>query len=230
VVAICNTRFNIQKFHIMPTDCIYVFCMYLWITIIPYTPTPWFTPVYFTPLCFTAPLQFKLLNLRSLIFGLSPFAWFICIYLSLLCSAYKRHIILYLLPFLIIPNFPRTPNSDVEQELCAQQRLICFFNRDGGCLLRNTKWALHKKGMPLGFVYLNAEVLARGQYATASSSDRQTRSSFSVVFLGPRANAELIPETHVVLHASLTATSLVLITFKSRMIEGPIHSKLNCAV
>jgi len=70
-----------------------------------------------------APWQFTLLNLRSLIFGLSPFARFICIYLSPFCSAYERHIILYLRPILITPNFPRTPNSGVEQELGAQHRL-----------------------------------------------------------------------------------------------------------
>jgi len=75
---------------------------------------------------------------------------------------------------------------------------------------------MHKKGLLLGFVNLNAEVLARGQYATASSSDRPSSSRFSVVSLGPRANAESVPEesvpeSHVVLHASLTATSLVLI-------------------
>jgi len=70
---------------------------------------------------------------------------------------------------------------------------------------------MHKKGLPLEFVNLNAEVLARGQYATASSSDRPSWSRFSVVSLRSRANAESVPETHIVLHASLTANSLVLI-------------------
>jgi hypothetical protein len=36
-----------------------------------------------------------------------------------------------------------------------------------------------------------------------------TRSRFSVVFLGPRANAELIPKFHVALHASHAALPLV---------------------
>jgi hypothetical protein len=39
----------------------------------------------------------------------------------------------------------------------------------------------------------NAGLLARSQYASGRSCDRPTRSKFSVVFLGPRANAELVP-------------------------------------
>ena len=109
-----------------------------------------------------------------------------------------------------MPSFPRTPNSGVEQELGAQHRLICFYNCDGGNLLRSAKWALHKKGLPMELVNLNAVALARGQYATTNSSGRPSRSTFSVVSFGPRANAELVPETHVVLHASLTATSPAL--------------------
>jgi hypothetical protein len=27
VVTICTTRFNIQQFHVLPTQCIYVFCV-----------------------------------------------------------------------------------------------------------------------------------------------------------------------------------------------------------
>jgi hypothetical protein len=34
------------------------------------------------------------------------------------------------------------------------------------------------------------------------SCDRPTQSGFSVVFLGPRANAEFVPKLHVALHAS----------------------------
>jgi hypothetical protein len=38
----------------------------------------------FMPFCFNTPYQFApLLNLRSPIFGLTAFSWFICIYLSL---------------------------------------------------------------------------------------------------------------------------------------------------
>jgi hypothetical protein len=48
----------------------------------------------------------------------------------------------------------------------------------------------------------NAGLLASSQFASARSCDRQTRSRFSVVFLGPRANAESVPKFHVALHAS----------------------------
>jgi hypothetical protein len=41
------------------------------------------------------------------------------------------------------------------------------------------------------------------------SCDRPTRSRFSVVFLGPRANAELVPKFHVALHASHGTLSMV---------------------
>jgi hypothetical protein len=41
-----------------------------------------------------------------------------------------------------------------------------------------------------------------------------TRSGFSVVFLGPRANAELVHKFHVALHASHAA--LPMVTFKFR--------------
>jgi hypothetical protein len=41
------------------------------------------------------------------------------------------------------------------------------------------------------------------------SCDRPTRSRFSVYFLGPRANAELVPKFHVALHASHAALPMV---------------------
>jgi hypothetical protein len=43
----------------------------------------------------------------------------------------------------------------------------------------------------------NAGLLARSQFASGRSCNRPTRSRFSVVFLGPRANAELVPKFHV---------------------------------
>jgi hypothetical protein len=72
------------------------------------------------------------------------------------------------------------------------------------------------------------------------SLHRPTRSRFSVVFLGPRANAELVPKFHVALHAShadltlkispctnMTLTSdfdIGLITlFMGDMDEGALH-------
>jgi hypothetical protein len=58
----------------------------------------------------------------------------------------------------------------------------------------------------------NAGLLARSQFASERSYDLLTRSRFSVVFLGPRANAELVPKFHVALHASHTV--LTIITLK----------------
>jgi hypothetical protein len=55
----------------------------------------------------------------------------------------------------------------------------------------------------------NAGLLSRSQFTSRRSCDRPTRSRFSVVFLGPRANAELVPKFHVVLHASHAALQMV---------------------
>jgi hypothetical protein len=49
-------------------------------------------------------------------------------------------------------------------------------------------------GMALRFAYINL--------------GGPTRSRFSVIFLGPRANAELVPKFHVALHASHAALSM----------------------
>jgi hypothetical protein len=49
---------------------------------------------------------------------------------------------------------------------------------------------------------LNAGLLARSQFASGKSCDQPTRSRFSVVFLGPRTNAELVPKFHDALNAS----------------------------
>jgi hypothetical protein len=46
----------------------------------------------------------------------------------------------------------------------------------------------------------NAGLLARSQFASGRSWDRLTRSRFSVVFFGPKANAELVPKYHVALN------------------------------
>jgi hypothetical protein len=55
----------------------------------------------------------------------------------------------------------------------------------------------------------NAGLLARSQFAFGRSCDRQTRSKFSVVFLGPRANAELVAKFHIALHASHAVLPMV---------------------
>jgi hypothetical protein len=56
---------------------------------------------------------------------------------------------------------------------------------------------------------LNAGLLARSQFASGRSCDRPTRSGFFVIFLGSRANAELVPKIHVALHASPAALPMV---------------------
>jgi hypothetical protein len=58
----------------------------------------------------------------------------------------------------------------------------------------------------------NVGLLARSQFASVRSCDRPTRSMFSMVFLGPRANAELISKFHVALHDS--HATLLMITLK----------------
>jgi hypothetical protein len=60
----------------------------------------------------------------------------------------------------------------------------------------------------------NAGLLARSQFASGKSCDRPTRLRFSVVFLGPRANAELVPKFHVALHASHADLPMVTLKFR----------------
>jgi hypothetical protein len=56
---------------------------------------------------------------------------------------------------------------------------------------------------------INAGLLAISQYASGSSCDRPIRSRFSVVFLGPRASAEIVLKFHVALHASHAALPMI---------------------
>jgi hypothetical protein len=55
----------------------------------------------------------------------------------------------------------------------------------------------------------NAGLLARIQFALGRSCNRPNRSRIYVVFLGPRANVELVPKFHVTLHASHAAFPMV---------------------
>jgi hypothetical protein len=55
----------------------------------------------------------------------------------------------------------------------------------------------------------NAGQLARSQFTSGRTCDLPTQSKFSVAFLGPRANAELVPKFHVALHASHAALPMV---------------------
>jgi hypothetical protein len=61
----------------------------------------------------------------------------------------------------------------------------------------------------------SAGLLARSQFASGRSCDRPTRSRFSVIFLGPRANGELVPKFHVALYASHAALPMVISKFSS---------------
>jgi hypothetical protein len=63
-------------------------------------------------------------------------------------------------------------------------------------------------GTSVRALVFNAGMLARSQFASGRSCDRPTRSRFSVGFLGPRANAELVPKFHVALHASHAAVPM----------------------
>jgi hypothetical protein len=55
----------------------------------------------------------------------------------------------------------------------------------------------------------NARLLARSQFASGRSCDRQTQSRISLVSLGPRANAELVPKFYLALYASHAALPMV---------------------
>jgi hypothetical protein len=65
------------------------------------------------------------------------------------------------------------------------------------------------------FAYFNAGLLARSQFASGRSCDRPTRSRFSVVSFGHRANAELVPKFQVPLLAS--SADLPMVTSKFRL-------------
>jgi hypothetical protein len=67
----------------------------------------------------------------------------------------------------------------------------------------------HRVGTNVRVRGFNAGLMARSQFAFGRSCDRPTRSRFSVAFLGPRANAELVPKFHVALHASHAALPMV---------------------
>jgi hypothetical protein len=77
------------------------------------------------------------------------------------------------------------------------------------CEKKERKTQQHRVGTNVRVRGLNAGLLARSQFAFGRSCDRPTRSRFSVVFLGPRANAELVPKVHVALHASHAALPMV---------------------
>jgi hypothetical protein len=82
----------------------------------------------------------------------------------------------------------------------------CFQRKEKG---KKTTKKTAQIGTSVRACVFNAGLLARSQFASGRSCDRPTRSRFSVVFLGPRANAELVPKFHVALHASHPALPMV---------------------
>jgi hypothetical protein len=80
--------------------------------------------------------------------------------------------------------------------------------------------------LTLGFAYLNAGLLTRNQFASERPCDRPNRSRFSVVFLDPKANAELVPKFHVALHATYAALALVTSKFHPNM-ALPLLAKIS---
>jgi hypothetical protein len=66
-----------------------------------------------------------------------------------------------------------------------------------------TKTAIWKDSFPI--------LTAKKSVAFGRSCDQPTRSRFSAVFLGPRANAELVPKFHVALHTSHVALPMVIL-------------------
>jgi hypothetical protein len=52
-----------------------------------------------------------------------------------------------------------------------------------------------------------------GTYREGKPCDRQIGSRVPVVFLGPRANAELVPKFHVALHASHAVLQILMSNF-----------------
>jgi hypothetical protein len=67
----------------------------------------------------------------------------------------------------------------------------------------------HRLGTSVRDIGVNAGLLAGNQFATGKSCNQPTRTSFSVVLLAFRSNAELVSKFHVALHASHAAFPVV---------------------
>jgi hypothetical protein len=79
---------------------------------------------------------------------------------------------------------------------------------------KNKKRKKARKGTNVRVLVFNVGLLDRSRFAPEKSFDRPTRSRFSVVSLGPRANTELVPKFHVPLRASHAALPMVLVAPK----------------
>jgi hypothetical protein len=88
------------------------------------------------------------------------------------------------------------------------KKTTCW-KKERGKIENKRKTQQYRLGTNVRVRGFNAGLLARSQFASWRSCDRPTRSRFSVVFLGPRANAELVPKFHVALHAFHAALPIV---------------------
>jgi hypothetical protein len=79
----------------------------------------------------------------------------------------------------------------------------CFFNEAKAQIGTNVRAHVFNGGM-----------LARSQFVSGRSYERQTLSRFSVVFLGPRSNTELVPKSNISLHTSHAAFQMVTLKFR----------------
>jgi hypothetical protein len=70
----------------------------------------------------------------------------------------------------------------------------------------------HRLGTNVRVRGYKAVLLARSQFALGRSCVRPNRSRFSVVFVSPRAGAELVFKSPVALHASQAALPMVTLT------------------
>jgi hypothetical protein len=76
---------------------------------------------------------------------------------------------------------------------------------------KNRKKATAQIGTNARDRVFNTGRMARNQFASGRSCNRPTQTRFSVFFLGPRANAKLVPKFHVALHASHAAVQTVIL-------------------
>jgi hypothetical protein len=80
------------------------------------------------------------------------------------------------------------------------EKLFLDFVLDSSHVYFNNR--THMQQQPLAFVHLKAALQARGQCASGSSCDRQTRSSSSMASLDPTTSAQTTPNIHIALHAT----------------------------
>jgi hypothetical protein len=74
---------------------------------------------------------------------------------------------------------------------------------------------LHRQGPMLGFACSVPDCWLEVSLHPEGPATDQLDQGFSVVFLGPRANAELVPKFHVALYASHAAVPMVISKFSS---------------